>query len=118
MRDEVNKCEVKFQNERQERLKLSDKKSLEIAEIEAQSKIYVESMKSERDFITRELELAKEALRKKDRRIKELLGDSAESPNKRLKIDSPNYYSPGFKRSRLNTKVKTEHGAIPRSIDR
>ena len=59
-------------NERTERQKLFDKKSSEIEEIKAKVKMQLESMKSERDFISRELDLSKEALRKKDRKIKEI----------------------------------------------
>ena len=114
MRGEIKKFEVKLENERQERLKLSDKKSLEIAEIDTKSKIQLEAMKSERDFITRELDQAKEALRKKDKKLKELFGDSVNSPNKRS-VDSPNFYSPGIKRKK---RLKAEQGAIPESIDR
>ena len=90
----MKKVEVKLENERQERHKLHDKKSQEIAEVEAKAKIQIESMKSERDFIARELELAKDLLRKKDKKLKDASTESVDSPSKRMKIESQQFYSP------------------------
>ena len=117
MRDKVKKYEIKLENERQERLKLCDKKSSEIQEVEKKAKIQLESMKSARDFMTRDLELAKEALRIKDKKLKEVLGDTVDSPNKRIKLGSPDPYSQVRKRKSIDRKVKME-GVIPHSIDK
>ena len=113
LREEIKKCEIKLNNERSERQKLSDKKSSEIEEIKAKVKLQLESIKSERDFISRELDLSKEALRKKDRKIKEIVNGSVESPSKRLKLENTSFYSPELKR-----QMKIENCAIPQSIDR
>ena len=105
-------------NERTERQKVFDKKSSEIEEIKAKVKMQLESMKSERDFISRELDLSKEALRKKDRKIKEITNGIVESPSKRLKLESNSFYSPGLKRKNMNGQIRKENGVIPQSIDR
>ena len=114
----MKKVEIKLDNERQERLKLCDKKSLEIAGVEAKAKIQIESMKSERDFIARELELAKEVLRKKDKKIKDVLGDNIESPNKRIKLEDQNFYQQDIKSKKLDIRMKNENGIVPQTIDR
>ena len=118
LREEIKRCEIKLNNEKTERQKLSEKKSQEIAEIKSKVTMQLESMKSERDFISRELDLSKEALRKKDKKMKEMLNNCDESPNKRLKIDSFGAYSPHLKRKMINKQVKVENGIIPHSIDR
>ena len=105
-------------NERTERQKVFDKKSSEIEEIKAKVKMQLESMKSERDFISRELDLSKEALRKKDRKIKEITNGIVESPSKRLKFESNSFCSPGLKRKNMNGQIRIENGVIPQSIDR
>ena len=112
LREEIKRCEIKLNNERSERQKLSEKKSLEITEIQNKVKLQLESMKSERDFISRELDLSKEALRKKDRKIKDMVNGSVESPCKRKKLDNYTFHSPE------QTKIKGENGVIPKSIDR
>ena len=112
LREEIKRCEIKLNNERSERQKLSEKKSLEIAEIQNKVKLQIESMKSEKDFISRELDLSKEALRKKDRKIKDMVNGSVESPCKRRKLDNHTFHSPE------PTIIKGENGVIPRSIDR
>jgi len=118
LRAEVKKVEVKLENERQERHKLHDKKAQEIAEVEAKAKIQIESMKSERDFIARELELAKDLLRKKDKKLKDTSTERGDSPSKRMKIESQQFYSPDQTHKKVNKRMHVETGKIPQSIDR
>ena len=114
----MKKVEVKLENERQERHKLHDKKAQEIAEVEAKAKIQIESMKSERDFIARELELAKDLLRKKDKKLKDASTERVDSPSKRIKIESQRFHSPDRTHKKVNGRMQVEAGKIPQSIDR
>ena len=75
-------------------------------------------MKSERDFINRELDVVKEVLRKKEKKLKDISDDDKDSPSIRIKGNSPNFSSPDLKRKRLDIKIKTDHGVVPQSIDR
>lgn len=105
-------------NERQERHKLCDKKSLEVAQVDAKAKLKFEAMKSEKDFINRELDVVKEVLRKKEKKLKDIFDEDRDSPLTSLKGNSPNFSSPDLKRKRLDIKIKAEHGVVPQSIDR